>query len=438
MAEHASSAPPAAPRRVVFHGYWIVVAAFVAQMVAVGTQLNVAGAFLKPMADELDWTRAEYTYAQTGGQVIMAAMGFWIGARVDRYGGRRFMLVGMVIVGLTLLATSQVQNLWQWVILRGLVFMVGASMVGNLVVNVTLSKWWVRRRGTMIGFASMGVSMAGVVFPNLAALLIEEFGWRTAWRILAVIAVVLLIPSALVMRRQPEDMGLHPDGLSDEQNAGAAGQQAAMDFANSFTRAEALRTPALYLIVFAFAIGGAGIVTMLFQTIPFLTDSGYSGSEAGRFTALMSASSLVSKPFWGSTVSWIEAKVTAALGFVIAGISLCVVVLAASNGTTPLLIAGYVALGIGFGSQIPLQETIWGTYFGRRYLGSVRGVALPFSLGLGAGTPLFTSWYFDLVGNYTGVFLGVAGLWVVAAAIIMAAKRPVKPAPSDPAASAAA
>jgi MFS family permease len=347
------------------------------------------------------------------------------------------MLVGAAIMGVTLFGTAEVQNLWQWVLLRGLAFMLGAALVGNLIVNVTLSKWWVRRRGTMIGFAAMGVSAAGVLFPFLATTLIEEFGWRTAWRILAVVSVVVLYPCALAMRRQPEDYGLHPDGLSDAQAAGAAGQQAASDYANSFTRAEALRTPALYLIVLAFAISSVGLSNMLLQTIPFLTDAGYTGSQAALYSGLMSFASLVSKPVWGWTTTRWEPKYAAAVGFVLAGAALMSVIHTAGMQASVPLAAGFAVIGLGFGSQIPLAETIWAAYFGRRYLGSVRGVALPLSFGLAAGSPLVVSWYFDRVGNYDGVFAFIAALWGVAAVVILFAKRPVKRTPAPEAAPAA-
>ena len=75
---------------------------------------------------------------------------------------------------------------------------------------------------------------------------------------------------------------------------------------------------------------------------------------------------------------------------------------------------GFFVLGLGWGGLIPLQEVIWATFFGRRYLGSVRSAGMPFSLVIGAGAPLLASVYFDRVGNYDGAFLTVA---VIAAAV---------------------
>ena len=230
-----------------------------AQFVSVGLQTLVGGVFLKPMTEELDWTRTEFTYAQTVGHFLMAFVGFFIGVYVDRYGGRGMMVIGVTIAGVALFMVGAITELWQWVLLRGVLFTVGAALMGGLVVNVTLSKWWVEKRGQMIGFAAIGASLAGMLMPPLMTVVVDEFGWRTGWRVLAVGAWLLVYPAAMLMRRQPEDHGLHPDGNSDEEVRAGAGAAAAAELANSFTRGEALRTPALYLIVFAYGLSGIAL-----------------------------------------------------------------------------------------------------------------------------------------------------------------------------------
>ena len=127
-----------------YFGYYIVGAAFIAQFVAVGAQNYVVGVFLKPMTDDLSWTRAEFTAARSIGQVAMIFVAFFIGSHVDRHGGRRLMIIGGVILGASLFALSFVQELWQWLVLNGLVLTAGSAMVGNLVVHITLSKGFVQ------------------------------------------------------------------------------------------------------------------------------------------------------------------------------------------------------------------------------------------------------------------------------------------------------
>jgi len=290
---------------------------------------------------------------------------------------------------------------------------------------VALSKWWVQRRGRMIGISAMGVSSAGVVLPLVLTPIVDDYGWRVGWRVLALIACATIYPVAFFMRSSPEDYGLHPDGKSDEEMASSAGDLARADFANSLTRGQALRTATMYQIVIAFGISGVGLGTMLFTTIPFVTDAGFSSSTAALMLSLAVAlPAALSKPVWGSLMDYFLPKVLAALSFLIAAIGMVVIVFAAREQATLILAAGFVLVGIGLGGQIPIQEMIWASYFGRRYLGSVRSAAMPLTLFFGAGGPLIVQLYFDRVGDYDGAFFAVGASWVLAAGLVMLVRKP--------------
>jgi len=412
----------------IYYGYYIVGIAFLAQLISAGSQTYVAGVFLKPMTEDLDWTRFEFTTAQTIGRFIMAFFGIFVGTMLDRGYARRLMFIGTTILAAGLLMTSYVTELWQWMLLRGLLFTVGAAMVGNLVVNVTLSKWWVQRRGRMIGISAMGVSSAGVVLPLVLTPIVDDYGWRVGWRVLALIACATIYPVAFFMRSSPEEYGLHPDGKSDEEMASSAGDLARADFANSLTRSQALRTATMYQIVVAFGISGVGLGTMLFTTIPFVTDAGFSSSTAALMLSLAVAlPAALSKPVWGSLMDYFLPKVLAALSFLIAAAGMVVIVFAARDQATLILAAGFVLVGVGLGGQIPIQEMIWASYFGRRYLGSVRSAAMPLTLFFGAGGPLIVQLYFDKVGDYDGAFFAVGASWVLAAGLVMLVRKPKVP-----------
>ena len=412
----------------IYFGYYIVGAALVAQLISVGAQASVSGVFLDPMSEALDWTRTEFTLAQTVNRFLMAFAGVWIGVYVDRLGGRPVMVAGAFIVAGSLFSVSFVNELWQWILLRGVVFAVGAAMVGNLVVNVTLSKWFVERRGRAIAVAAMGVSLAGIVWPPLMTWIIGQSDWRGGWQALAVISLLVLLPAAMFMRRAPEDYGLHPDGHTDRQMRDGAGAAAAADFENSFTRQEALQTSAFYVVVFAFGLGGVGIGVILLHTIPFLGSVGFSPSTAAAMSSLMSLPAFVAKPVWGWMTDKMEPKYLSAASFNLAGVGMIVILVGANSGSLWVIAGGYILLGSGFGGFIPLQEMIWGSYFGRRYLGAVRSVAMPFALFLGAGGPLAASAYVDFVGDYDGVFISVAVMWALGGAMMLLINRPTRPA----------
>jgi cyanate permease len=172
----------------------------------------------------------------------------------------------------------------------------------------------------------------------------------------------------------------------------------AADLANSFTRGEALRTSTLYMVILSFGLGGVGIGAMLSVSIPFLTDAGLSRTTAALMMSTMSLPALISKLVCGWLMDSVRPKVLAAIGFVLSGIAILVILAGANASSLPLLIGGFLLIGLGFGG------------------------------------PLVVQLYFDRVGNYDGAFLTIALLWVLAAMLILMVRRPVKPgAPGPPA-----
>ena len=93
-----------------------------------------------PMTESLGWTRTEFTLPRSIGQFVMALTGFLIGGYVDRFGARRFMLAGTMILAMALFATAYVRELWHWVLLNGFLLTTGAALIGNLVASITVEQ----------------------------------------------------------------------------------------------------------------------------------------------------------------------------------------------------------------------------------------------------------------------------------------------------------
>ena len=149
----AAIQPSMSPRKKgggIFLGWWIVAGAVVPQFAAIGSGIGVAGIFLRPMTEDLGWTSAEYTFGGSVAFVVGGLAGLVIGPFVDRYGARPLMLVGACIYGISFLGISRTDVLWQFTLLSVHAGGVAFSMVGQLVVNVTLSKWFVVKRGWAI------------------------------------------------------------------------------------------------------------------------------------------------------------------------------------------------------------------------------------------------------------------------------------------------
>jgi MFS family permease len=226
------------------------------------------------------------------------------------------------------------------------------------------------------------------------------------------------------MRRAPEDHGLHPDGYSSDQIAQGMGERARLELASSFTRSQAIRTFSFYALVVAFGFFSINIFVLLIHTVPFLTDAGLTRNEASFAMLVASVPAMISKPFWGYWIDRSPAKPLAAISASVTGIALFLIVYAAASSELIWIYAAYAVLGLGWGGMIPMQEVIWASFFGRRFLGAIRGAGMPFALALSALAPWLVSIYRDSIGVYDGALLIVATLNVMSGVLIFLAPAP--------------
>jgi sugar phosphate permease len=412
-----------------FYGWYIVGVALVAQFVAAGTQAYAIGVFLKPMTEDLGWSRESFSAVQTVSTVVMGGFGLVIGGLIDRRGPRLLMFFGGIIAGGALVCTSLVQELWQFYLLRGVAQTIGNAMLGSLVVNVTVAKWFVARRGMAVSIASAGVSLGGVLMAPLVAVWTDAYGWRMSWVILGFVVWLLVLPAAFIIRRTPEDSGLMPDGMTVEQATAysALRKRASATSETQWTRPEAIRTKTIWFVIFAYGTANIGLGAMLLHMIPFLTDNGFSRGTAALLFSVQAWAALLSKPVWGMLMDRFHARFLSAVGFIIAAICIVGLLFAARAGSEPLVLLVLVFYGFGIGGSVPLQETVWASYFGRTHLGKIRSVAMPFSIIFGAGGPLVAGILYDRSGNYISAFLMFAVFSVIGFFLILLARPPRPP-----------
>jgi len=272
-----------------------------------------------PMTEEFGWTRAEFTASRSIGQVVMACTGFVIGSHIDRYGGRPFIFAGSFILALAVYSLGSISTLLQWLLLNGLILTIGAALIGNLVINVTLGKWFVERRGRAVAIAGMGISLGGIVLPPIATWMVDVFGWRESWELLGIATFLVTLPMSAFIRRRPEDYQLHPDGKSQAEMDAGDGGAAKADFEKSMTRAQAMRTSSFYFLVLAFGLFQISITVMLIQTVPLMTDAGYSRLVGATMISIASVPAFISKPFWGDLIDKYSPSRLASLGAAITG-----------------------------------------------------------------------------------------------------------------------
>ncbi|MFN8639294.1 MAG: MFS transporter [Dehalococcoidia bacterium] len=409
-----------------YYGWYIAGFGLVASMMSSGIQAYGMGAFVKPMTEELGWSRTDISFGQTLSTAVLGILGLFLGGFIDRRGGRPLVVVGAILSGLGYILFGQIHELWQYYVVRAGIQTVGQALMGALVVNIALSNWFIHRRGRAIAIAAMGNSVAAFFVPSLAAGLIDSVGWRQSWLYIGGAVWILVIPVGwLIRRRRPEDHGLEPDGGKREVRAGdrLAAQRVLAD-GSRWTRREAMRTPSLWLLITTFGLGGMGLGAMLLHLIPFLTDSGYSSVQAAGAFSMIGVSGLLSKPVWGLIADRIPSRFAAAAEFVLMGLG---VVALLTAWTLPLVYAAIFLFGMGVGGVVTLQETVWADYFGRQTIATVRSIGMPFTIVSSAGGPVLAGLAFDFTGSYSGAFLVFIVAYALAAVLILVTPLPRHP-----------
>ena len=339
------------------------------------------------------------------------------------------MLLSAVLLGAALMGIRYVDSLWQFYLLFGVVGGV-AQICGGMMLSLTiLPKWFVRRRGRVMGLVAMGPGLGPMIFPVSIQSLIDVSDWRIAWFVLGIVAICLLLPLSFLVRTRPEDIGLLPDGdAPGEPQPNAAGPQHAKPqppaAVEGLTVRESIRLPSFWLLVAAFMLVGLGIGGFHANLVPYYQDIGLAASVAALSATAFAVASVSLRPLWGLLAERISVRFLIGPQVILSAGT--VLLILNVGGQTSMLIASALH-GATIGAFIALQGLLVANYFGRAHLGAISGVMRPFMTIAGAGSPLFIAMLFDLQDSYTLAFLIVAAGWVAAGVLTMLAAPPRMP-----------
>ena len=414
-----------------YYGWVIVFVMATAGAVSMAMGSLNFGLFIKPMGDSLMIGRSWFGWAQTVRQFSSAATSPAVGWLIDRYGSRVMLPVAAVVTGGAMVALSfmdDANDAWFMVAMFALMGLVGMSGPGALVTSVPVLKWFVRGRGRAISFMALGIPVGALVFVPLTQMFIDMWGWERAWIVLAVIGVAVITPLAAVfVRRQPEDMGLLPDGDAPHGSAdgGASGgmDAPAVEDEVSWTIKEAMRSPAFWSLVVMFSMVSLATSTVALHRIPDFADRGFDTTLISWATAFDAVCAGAASFAFGILVGRIPGRVLGALGFSFLAIASVMTIYAADDFT---MFTSMAIFGLGIGGMIFLQNFIWADYFGREHVGAIRGFSMPINLVLGGiGAPV-AGYVYDYTGDYAPVWWVGVGLMVGAALLSLLTPPPEK------------
>ena len=381
-----------------FYGYFIVAACFAIQATGIGTHVAFS-IFFKPLLADFGWPRATLAGAHSLAFVLSGLLGIFVGRLNDRVGPRVVITVTAFSFGLGLFLMSKVNTVWQIYLFYGVMVGIGLSPVDVIALSTT-ARWFVRRRSMMSGIVKVGTGAGQLVIPFAASLLIIHYGWRTSYVIIAVFGMLMLAGTGQVLRRDPSQKGVLPDG---DTQLGTAGS----DFVEKgISLGEAVRTRQFWTICFTNLTIVFSLMIIFLHIVPHAMDMGYSATTAAGILSTIAGASMVGRLLIGIVAD--RAGIRTCMIFCFTLLISAFLWLQLAKEVWMFYLFAFV-YGVGHGGHFTLISPLVAEYFGIRSHGVLFGIVLFAGTVGGAMGPILAGYIFDISGSYGSAF------WICAA-----------------------
>jgi sugar phosphate permease len=275
-------------RRDIHYGWVMVGVTFLTALISAGT-VEAPGVFIVPLQNEFGWTTAEISSALSIRFVLFGLMAPFAAALLNRYGLRNVTLSALLVVASGLVASLFMTQVWQLMLLWGVVIGVGTGMTALVLGATIAARWFAARRGLVVGILTASVATGQLVFLPLLASLTERVGWRMALGLICVMLVgVAAFAVLLVMRDRPSDLGLRPFGDQGTEPLPAPPPNTALIMAAALgALRDAARTRVFWILFATFFICGASTNGLIQVHFPMCLDFGIPQVQAASLLAAM-------------------------------------------------------------------------------------------------------------------------------------------------------
>ncbi|MFL2627787.1 MAG: MFS transporter [Dehalococcoidia bacterium] len=410
-------------KKKIYRGWYIVTAIFFANWMGAGIGVPIYGLFYVPIRSSLSLTNLMLSLPPVIRNLTTHFMGPIVGPLVDKFGPRYLMTMGAIIAGFSTFLMSTADSFWEIILYFSIIGASGHACLSHIVTNTTLARWFIKKRGRATGIATTGINVGEAIMAPVIQLLITYVGWRKTWQFMAIVPWLIIAPTSfLFMRRSPEDLGLKPDGDSDQIVDKQNFTKSPQDIEEIWTPKDAFKTTSLWALVFSTNLAAIAVIGVVLHQIPFMIDQGLSPGIAALSLTTYAIFAIPSKLIWGFLAEKVAIKYLTSASLLGSAIGLLILIQAST--IKGVLLFG-VIYGLTRGAWAVVQSLIWADYFGRAFLGSIRGFVSPIQ-GLSAiFGPLFAGWLRDTTNSYQIPFYTFVVLYVISGIIILIIPKPI-------------
>jgi MFS family permease len=403
-----------------FYGWIIVGIAMLAGFLGSGVSNVTMAVALKPITEDLGWSRTLTSSAITIGSLAGGLLAPLIGPLADRFGPRILLPLGAAAVGTFVMCLSLTYEPWQFYA----TFVPGRALAETLLTGIVpmtaVTNWFYLKRPRAIGLVALAVPLGSFVLSLLYQFMIATYGWRSAFMMLgAALWVLVVVPGIFFLRRQPEDLGMLPDGEARRADPGAEPKSASTEL--SWSLKEAVRTRALWFLVAASTLTSISTGGIAFHMVAYFTDVEIQPAAAVGALSVMALTGAFGSGLWGALAEKIHPRILAVMTMLLAAGA---VLLLTEVRVAPAAFVFSITFGLSARGGFVLMHVLLARYFGRRSFGAITSVLEPFHKGgLGVGA-LLAGMAFDWSGSYQLVFLLFFANYLLAAALTSLARQP--------------
>ncbi|MFC2066520.1 MFS transporter [Chloroflexota bacterium] len=380
-----------------FYG-WVVAIAGAVVFFAAGNFQYSFGVFVKPLINHFGWSRAAISGSVSIRFIVSGIVSTIAGALSDRYGPKKFILIGIILVGLSYMLTSRITDLWQLYIFLGLLTGLGLTTL-YVPVMVAVTKWFGDKSASANGIALTGFSMAQVILPPAATYIIIRYGWSTCFFILALVAWGLG-SLAWSFIKTPPNMNNKLQVESGEEFPETA--EIPTGAKDQYTLSGALHTRTLWVMILFFMVVAGCYQMVAIHIVAAAIDAGITPESAAFILTLGGITNGLGRLIVGGIASKYGNKSTLIACLVLQALSLLALVSASELYVFYMVISVY---GIAYGGVSPIMPALAENFFGTKSIGAIYG-SIVFSYTVGAAIgPFLAGYIFDVTGSYSMAFL---------------------------------
>ena len=406
-----------------FYGWKMVAAGSALQFLQAGLMNQSFGAYVAVLQAERGWSKTALSGAAALQQMESAILGPILGWFMDRFGPQGMIRAGILLFGCGLMLLSQCDTLPTF---YGafIVMALGSSLCGFFPLNVALIHWFERWRARALSSMSIGLALGGISVP-LVAWSLQAYGWRVTAFSSGVIAVVVGLPLAMVIRRRPEDYGEIVDGVPPQSLSPSIASEEKQDATRDFTAREALRTRAFWLLSLGHGFSLLIVNAVVVHAISHMNQGlGYTVAQASLVYTLLTLCQI-----GGVVIGWLigeryEKRLICAACLLGHAAGLLVLAYATSVWMT----VAFAALhGTAWGLRGPFMQAIRADYFGRSAIGMILGLSFMIIVIGQVGGPMIAGILADITGDYRLGFTILAFVAGLGSVFFLMAKKPQRP-----------